>query len=79
MSILPELEDRFRRVLSTLVEAPEPLLAMLRKSQDAKFGDYQANFAMPLGKRLGRQPRDLAAEIVDAVDVDDFCCAPEVA
>ena len=79
MSILPELENRFRRALSPLVEDPEPLLAMLRKSQDAKFGDYQANFAMPLGKRLGRQPRELAAEIVDAVDVDDFCHSPEVA
>ena len=79
MSILPELEDRFRRVLSGLVEDPAPLLAMLRKSQDARFGDYQANFAMALGKRLGREPRELAAEIAAAVDVADFCDRPEVA
>ncbi len=79
MSILPELENRFRRALSALVDDPEPLLGMLRKSQDAKFGDYQANFAMPLAKQLGRKPRELAAQIADAVDVDDFCRAPEVA
>ena len=79
MSILPELENRFRLALSGLVEDPEPFLGMLRKSQDATFGDYQANFAMPLGKRLGRQPRELAAEIVAALDLDDFCDPPEVA
>ena len=79
MSILPELEGRFRRALSPLVEDPQPFLAMLRNSQDPTFGDYQANFAMPLGKHLGRQPRELAAEIVAAVDVADFCHPPEVA
>ncbi len=43
---------------------PAELVDMVRQSQDAKFGDYQANMAMPLGKQLGRPPRDVAAEIV---------------
>ena len=79
MSILLELADRFRRVLSDLVDDPEPLLEMLRPSQDPRFGDYQANFAMPLGKRLGRSPREVAAEIVARLEVDDLCLPPEVA
>ena len=37
---------------------------MIRPAQDPKFGDYQANFAMSLGKQLGKPPRDVAAEIV---------------
>jgi len=79
MSILLELARRFRRALSGLVDDPEEMLDMLRRSQDARFGDYQANFAMPLGKRLGRPPREVAAEIVRRVEVEDFCLAPEVA
>ena len=52
---------------------------MLLPSQDAKFGDYQANFAMPLGKRLGKPPREIAQQLVALVDVADLCEPPEVA
>jgi arginyl-tRNA synthetase len=79
MSILVELRKRFRQALAPLVEQPEPLLDLLRRSQDARFGDYQANVAMPLGKELGRPPREVAEEIIRGLDVDDFCLAPEVA
>jgi arginyl-tRNA synthetase len=79
VSILFELTHRFRRALAGLVDDPEPLLDLVRRSQDPRFGDYQANLAMPLGKRLGRPPRDVAAEIVQRLDVDDLCRPPEVA
>ena len=52
---------------------------MIRPAQDSRFGDYQANCAMPLGKQLGRPPRDVAQQIVQALDVDDLCQPPEVA
>ena len=62
-----------------MVEDPTDLLDMVRPAQDARFGDYQANCAMPLGKRLGKPPRDVAAEIVGKLDVDDLCHPPEIA
>ena len=34
---------------------------------------------MPLGKQLGRPPREVAAEIVARLDVADFCLPPEIA
>jgi arginyl-tRNA synthetase len=34
---------------------------------------------MPLGKRLGRPPRDVAAEVVSRLAIDDLCELPEVA
>ena len=76
MSILPELENRFRSALTSLNVDPEPLLGMIRRSQDPKFGDYQANFAMSLGKQLGKPPRDVAAEIVAGLNVEGFCEGP---
>ncbi len=33
-------------------------------SQDLRFGDYQSNVAMMLAKRLGKQPRELAAALI---------------
>ncbi len=54
-------------------------MELIRRSQDPKFGDYQANLAMPLGKRLRRPPRDVAAEVVRRLDVADLCQPPEVA
>ena len=82
MSILRELEKRFRRALGELVDDVDEideLLAMIRRSQDPRFGDYQANLAMPLGKRLGRPPREVAVEILRRLEVEDFCQPPEVA
>jgi arginyl-tRNA synthetase len=79
MSILPVLKERFRGTLAGLVDDPAEALELIRRSQDPKFGDYQANFAMPLGKRLRRSPRDVAAEVVGRVDLSDICEPPEIA
>jgi len=52
---------------------------IVRASQDPKFGDYQSNAAMGLAKKLGKKPRDLASEIVAALDISDMCEPPEIA
>ena len=79
MNILAELQHRFRAVLATLVDDPSEFVTMVRPSQDAKFGDYQANFAMPLAKRLGKPAREIAESLAAQVDVADLCEPPEVA
>jgi arginyl-tRNA synthetase len=79
MNVLAELQNRFRAALAGTAGDVEELVALVRPSGDAKFGDYQANFAMPLGKRLGRPPRDVAAEVVSRLVIDDLCEPPEIA
>jgi arginyl-tRNA synthetase len=82
MNTLAELRNRFARALTTLgIEADEipNLTSLVLPAQGAKFGDYQANCAMPLGKRLGKPPREIASQLVDALQVDDFCEQPEIA
>jgi arginyl-tRNA synthetase len=44
----------------------------------SSFADFQANVALPLGKRLGRSPREVAAELAGRLDVADVCEPPEV-
>jgi arginyl-tRNA synthetase len=48
---------------------------VIRPSQ---FADFQANVALPLAKKLGRKPRDIAAEIVEHLDVSDMCEKVEI-
>lgn len=79
MNLLASIRQRFLPALKDLVEDPAPLLDLVRPAQDARFGDFQANFAMPLAKQLGRNPRELAQQIVDSVDLGDFCEPLEVA
>ncbi|OKH45524.1 arginine--tRNA ligase [Calothrix sp. HK-06] len=52
---------------------------MLVSTNNPKFGDYQANLALPLAKKLKQQPRAVAQAIVDKLDVSDICSAPEIA
>lgn len=79
MNILREIQVRFETALTGLAENPAELLTQVRASQDPKFGDYQANIAMPLGKKLGKPPREIAAEIVKRLKIDDLCEPPEIA
>src|SRR5262245_38938028 len=82
MNILATLRERFATGLASLgigtAELPA-LTALVLPSQDAKFGDYQANCAMPLGKRLGKPPREIASQLIAALDVAEFCEPPQIA
>ncbi|MEM1061342.1 MAG: arginine--tRNA ligase, partial [Planctomycetota bacterium] len=80
MDLLSSLRGRVADAVSALgIDDPSPFAAMVKPAQDPKFGDFQANAAMPLAKRLGRPPRDVAAEIVAGLDVADLCDPPEIA
>ena len=48
---------------------------LIRPSQ---FADFQANVALPLAKRLGRPPRDIAAELARHLDLAGVAGPPEV-
>jgi arginyl-tRNA synthetase len=51
----------------------------VRPSAEAKFGDYQANGCMALGKALGRNPRAIAQDVARAIDLAPLADAPEIA
>ncbi|KFU78194.1 arginyl-tRNA synthetase [Amycolatopsis lurida] len=73
-------EELARRVVAALrhVTDIEPPSALVRVSaQDGV--DYQCDLAMSLGKRLGKAPREIAADIVAGLDVADLAEPPEVA
>ncbi len=57
-------------------EGVDPLI---KASANPAFGDYQANAAMSLGKRLGKPPREVAAAIVAKLDLSGIAEQPEIA
>ena len=73
------LQQRFRDSLASMTDRAETYAAMIRPTADPKHGDYQCNCAMPLSKELGRNPREVAATIVENLKVDDLCLAPQIA
>ncbi len=79
MNLLQLLQQKFHSALTGVVVDPTPYSALVKPAQDARFGDYQANCAMPLAKVLGRKPRDIAQEIVQRLALDDQLEPPEIA
>ncbi len=79
MNLLRVLQLRFAPVLADYADDPAPFVAMVRPAQDTRFGDFQANCAMPLAKRHGLNPKELASRIAEKVHLQDLCCEVEVA
>lgn len=65
------LDERFKdAIAAVLPDLPrEQIQTHITPSRQPKFGDFQSNCAMPLAKRYQMQPRELAAKIVEAIDV----------
>jgi arginyl-tRNA synthetase len=49
--------------------APADVVPTLERPRDPAHGDWASNYAMQLAKPLGRKPRDIAAQLVAALDV----------
>src|SRR5437867_5222195 len=68
-----------KRLSDALEKAGLPDAGELTPASDPRFGDYQTNVALVLGKQRGENPRTLGEKIVAHLDVDDFCERPVVA
>jgi arginyl-tRNA synthetase len=51
----------------------------LTPATDRRFGDYQTNAALVVGKQRGENPRKLAEKIVGQLKVGDLCETPVIA
>ncbi len=73
------LEDLGSQAIETALHLGEPRRAIVRPTQDPKFGDFQLNGAMALGKELGKPPREVAEPIANALRELDAVERAEVA
>ncbi|HWF14780.1 MAG TPA: arginine--tRNA ligase [Acidimicrobiales bacterium] len=66
------LAARLQAAFDTVSPGADPVL---RPSDRA---DFQANGALPLGKQLGRPPREVAEQVVVAADLAGICSSVEI-
>jgi arginyl-tRNA synthetase len=74
-----ELERRVAAAIAAALPDHAGADAVVRPAGNPRFGDYQANAAMALGKALGRPPREVAADIVEHLDLEGIADPAEVA
>jgi arginyl-tRNA synthetase len=73
------LDDRVTAAMRAAFPDAADTPAIVVTAQNPKFGDYQANGAMALAKRLKKKPRDVAAAVLAHLDVSNLCETPEIA
>jgi arginyl-tRNA synthetase len=78
MNLVKHLQGLFHDALKGLVADPGPFASLVRPSQSARHGAYQANCAMSLAKQLSQKPQDVARKIVDALPSNNLLEQPEV-
>ncbi len=76
--VIDILEERVSAAMAA-VAGVEDCAAIVRPAADPKFGDYQVNGVMPLAKKLKTNPRKLAEEVAEKLDLSDMCEPPEAA
>ncbi|PKK12530.1 arginine--tRNA ligase [Thermomonospora sp. CIF 1] len=74
---MADVEELLRRRLAPAFEAVagDPVDPAIRRSQHA---DYQSDAALALVRRLGGNPRDIAARVVERAELDDLCAKVEI-
>ena len=71
--MIQDLENALNAALEKLeLELPADFRAQVDAAADLRFGDYQANTAMVLAKRLGMNPRQLATQIIETIDLGEL-------
>jgi len=68
-----------KKLSDALAAAGLPSAGDLTPATDPRFGDYQTNAALVLGKQQGENPRTLAEKILARLNVGRLCEPPTVA
>ena len=77
MSLQSTLQVRLAKALEKA--GIDQALAAVTLSSNPAFGDFQANAAMVAAKQLRKNPREVAAEILSHLQVEDLCEPPQIA
>jgi arginyl-tRNA synthetase len=73
------INDALSGVLPSAEDAAAPEALRVVPTANPQFGDYQWNGALPLAKILKTNPRALATQILEKLDVSQISQTPEIA
>ncbi|MEN8694879.1 MAG: arginine--tRNA ligase [Akkermansiaceae bacterium] len=73
MTIPAQLTEKLHVALKKVgLEVSDSKRIQIKPADDLRFGDYQSTVAMMMAKPAGRNPRELAAEIMEAIEIGDL-------
>ncbi|MCO4785646.1 arginine--tRNA ligase [Marinomonas atlantica] len=78
MNIQTLLNQRIQAAM-VAAGAAEDAPALVRQSAKVQFGDYQANGIMGAAKKIGTNPREFAAKVLEQLDMSDVADKVEIA
>ncbi|MDY4595200.1 MAG: arginine--tRNA ligase [[Pasteurella] aerogenes] len=78
MNIQSILADKIKQAMIN-AGADEQCDALIRQSSKAQFGDYQANGIMATAKKLGKNPREFAQNVLDVAELSGIAEKTEIA
>ncbi|KKD39713.1 MAG: arginine--tRNA ligase [Limnoraphis robusta] len=79
-STVEQLKAKFdNAIIAAFGEEMAGIDPMLVPASNPKFGDYQCNVAMSLTKVLKNNPKAIAAQIIEKLDISEICQPPEIA
>ena len=73
------LQEQLQKAVLSLMPDADISIILVRPCPEPKFGDYQTNALIGLAKRNKIDPREFAEQVIDKLDVADFCELVEVA
>ncbi|CAM4020512.1 arginine--tRNA ligase [Helcobacillus massiliensis] len=73
IALASRFQDAFAAAFGEEYRDADPII------RPGRFSDFQCNAAMGLAKKLGQKPRDIAAQIVEHLDLTGIASAPEIA
>ena len=77
--IQAEIEQRLQEATLAHLPDADPSRVLVRPCADPQHGDYQSNALMGLAKQRKMNPRQLAEQVVETLDVADWCEPVEIA
>ena len=77
--IQAELEQRLQEATLAHLPDADPSRVLVRPCADPQHGDYQSNALMGLAKQRKMNPRQLAEQVVETLDVAYWCEPVEIA
>tara|TARA_Y100001934_G_scaffold244350_1_gene301741 strand:- start:2585 stop:4303 length:1719 start_codon:yes stop_codon:yes gene_type:complete len=73
------LQEKLQRAVLEILPDADISSVLIRPCPEPKFGDYQTNALIGLAKRNKLNPRDFATQVIDKIEVTDFCQPIEIA
>lgn len=74
-----KLEERLRVAVTSVLPDANPSAVQVRPCPDPKFGDYQTTSLMTFAKERKMNPRQLATDVLQHLDVAEWCDKVEIA